>query len=229
MVAPYVAELQQVLTADRLDRYRPAGGDDLAMAVTYLWNVELCQALYHSMGALEMVTRNSIHAVLTTHHGRSDWYHVPGFLKWRQPDKVADVIEDIRGAGKRVIPGRVVAGLDFGFWTTLLSRGYGPLWSRNNQALIKQAFPLAPVGMQYRGRVFDHINPTRLLRNRVFHDESIWDDPDLVQKQANIIDAIGWISPTLQASVNHFDRFPHVLQNGRAEVEQQVKVHLGIV
>lgn len=172
--------------------------------------------------------RNSVHNVLTTYHGRPDWYDAPRFLKWKQPDKVAKVKRDIQDSGKQIVPGRVVTGLDFGFWTTLLSTGYGPLWSQNNHTLIKRAFPLAPVGMQYRGRVFDRFNVTRVLRNRVFHYESGWDDPDLPQKQADIIDAIGWVSTTLQASVVAFDRFPDVHQNGCARIEIGIKQHLGI-
>lgn len=229
MVAAYIAELERVLSHARLSRYRPAGGDDIAMVVNYLWNSELSETFYHSLGALETALRNSIHATLTGVHRRPDWYATPGFLKPRQSEQVNGVKQRIEEAGKPILPGRVVAGLDFGFWTTLLSGGYGHLWSDNAHALIRQTFPNAPAHMQSRKQVHGRFNTTRLLRNRVFHYECIIDDQALTQKHLDIIDAIGWISPQLQSSVTYFDRFLDVYIHGRQRLEDKLKLHLRLV
>lgn len=227
-MAAYVAELERVLSADRWSRYRKAGADDLSMVVQYLWNVELCQALYHSLGALEMALRNSIHTALTAVHGRPDWYDVANFLQTRQIRQVSEVKATIANAHKPVTPGRVVAGLTFGFWVALLSKACGTTWTGNNQPLVKQAFPYAPVHMRYRLRIHKHVNNVRLLRNRVFHFECVTANADILAKHADILAAIGWISPIWRASTRAFDRFPVVHARGYQGIELKLKQHLGI-
>jgi len=198
------------------------------MVVAYHWNIELSQALYQSLGTLETVLRNAIHDTLSARHGRPDWYDIPNVLLRREARTITETKEEIKRKRKPVVPGRVVAGLTFGFLIQLLSKGHGQVWNANNHALIKHAFPYAPVRMQYRGRVHSHMNEIRLLRNRVAHHECVSDDPLLVQKHANIITAIGWISPVLRASTQHFDRFPFVFHAGPSRIEAKLKQHLGI-
>jgi len=228
MIAKYVKELESVLSHDRLSRYRKPGADDLSMVIQYLWNVELCESLYQSLGALEVAFRNSVHATLTACKGRPDWYDIPTFLLPREAAQVVDAKNTIVRGHKSVTPGRIVAAVTFGFWVSLLSNAYSSIWTSSNQALVKQAFPLAPVGMQYRGRVFKTMNDIRLLRNRVFHFESIADDADIVNKHDDIIDAIGWLNLAWQLSTQEFDRFLDVHTNGYQRIEQKLKKHLGI-
>lgn len=125
MVAAYADELRRMYTVDRLARYSASEGDDLSMIVSYLWNIELCEALYPGLCALELTVRNSIHLVLSTHYGRPDWYDLPNVLQRDEARARDRTKEAIARAGKPVIPGRVVAGLNFGFWTGLLSSLYG--------------------------------------------------------------------------------------------------------
>ena len=211
------------------------------MVTTYFWNTALCRELYPCLGALEVVMRNGIHNALTAHVGRPDWYdHIQ--LLQREQDKLAKAKANIANANKPVTPGRVVAELDFGFWTSLLSAGAGPagygavLWSPNNAALVRQAFPHLPAPNNNRGYAHRRFNAIRLLRNRVSHHEPVWRGVTLPWGQqvplaafhADIIDAIGWVSPTMQATVNAFNRFPNVLQNGYSAIEADIKMHLGI-
>jgi hypothetical protein len=243
ILAGYVADLEAALTADRLAAYRPAGGDDLAMVTTYFWNVALCRELYPCLSALEVSMRNGIHDALTAHTGHADWYdHVP--LLQREHDKLAIAKASILRAHKPLVPGRVVAELDFSFWTSLLSAGAGPagygatLWSPNNAALVRRAFPHLPAPNQNRGFVHRRFNTLRLLRNRVFHYEPVWRGLTVQSGQsfalaglhADIVDAIGWVSPRLRATLGDpaFDRFPRALRNGYAAVEADIKQHLGI-
>ena len=236
MVAAYVRELHRLFSTDRLDRYRPAGADDLTMVVTYLWNVQLCEALYPSLCALELTLRNTIHLTLTAHfNNRAGWYDVPGLLQRDESRQLTSVKSSIQAAGKPLLPGRVIAGVSFGFWTGLLSGLYGnspkgpQLWMSPNSPLLAAAFPHAPVTHQpYRSRIHDRFDVLRKLRNRVFHYESIYDDPVLLQKHADMIDAIGWVSPTIQASTVSLDRFPHVYRFGQRHIRRRLKQDLGI-
>lgn len=241
-VAVYRATLEAVLTPDRLASYVPPGGDALATITTYFWNAALTCDFHMGLGAVEIATRNGIHRALSTHFGRLDWYDQISLLP-REAKALTGVKKDIVDGGKPVIPGRVIAGLNFGFWTKLLSAGFGPngygavLWSPNNAALVAQAFPLLQPPNQNRSYVHDRLNRLRLLRNRTSHHEPIWRGMTLRSGQtfaladlyADILDTIGWVSIELRDSVQACDRFPHTLQHGRSEHETMIKQHLGIL
>ena len=164
MVATFLAELQSVLSVDRMERYRPPSGSDLDMLSAYFWNVQLCELLYHPLGALEKALRNSINTVLIAHTGQVEWYDTPNLLEKRQAMEVAGAKFDIAATGKAVVPGRIIAAQNFGFWTSLLSQGYSKIWTSNNQSNMALVFPYAPATMKYRKPAFEHLNAIRLLR-----------------------------------------------------------------
>ena len=243
-IATYFADLEAALAPDRLASYRPTGASDLATIATYFWNIALSRDLHLGLGAAEVSMRNGIHNALTTHTGHLDWYdHLP--LLPREAQQVIDVKAEIARSGKPVIPGRVVAGLRFGFWTSLLSTGFGPqgygtaLWSPNNAALLIKAFPNLRPPNQYRGYVHARFNTLRLLRNRTMHHEPIWQGMTVRRQQktatfaltalyADILDAIGWTSPRLRDSVVAFDRFPETVTNGLVTQAKEIENFLGI-
>jgi hypothetical protein len=89
--------------------------------------------------------------------------------------------------GKPLDAGRVVAELNFGFWTGLIGPKYADLW-RNH--LVK-AFSRRPV---QRAEVQTRLNSIRKLRNRVAHHEPILSRP--LQRDMNqIFDTLSWLSP----------------------------------
>ena len=242
-IAAYFADLEAALAPDRLASYRPLGADDLTTIGTYFWNVALARDLHSGLGAAEVSMRNGIHNALTAHTGFADWYdQIP--LLHREAKAITDARIEIARSGKPVVPGRVVAGLSFGFWTSLLSAGAGPhgygatLWSPNNAALIIQAFPYLQSPNQNRRYVHRRFNTLRLLRNRTMHHEPIWRGMTLRQQRrltftladlyADIIDAIGWASPRLRDSIVAFDRFPDTLANGLPRQIRKIEVFLGI-
>jgi hypothetical protein len=199
------------------------------MIVTYLWNIELCEALYPSLCALELTLRNSLHLVLTNHYGRDDWYDVIALQ--RDEARARDSTKSkIRTAKKPVLPGRMVSGLSFGFWTGILSSLYGnspkgpQLWTSPHSPLLVSAFPHAPAThQQYRGQVHFRFNELRRFRNRVFHYECIFDNPLLIQKHADIIDSIGWISPDIQSSTVALDRLLQIYQSGQRRIRRKLR------
>ena len=240
-IAAYANDLGIALAPDRLAAYQPTAGGDLEMVTTYFWNVALCQDLYLALGAVEVAMRNGIHNALFAHTGHEDWYDQIALLP-REQRKIDNAKHAIQGARKTIVPGRVVSGVTFEFWTSLLSKGTGPngygrvLWSPNNAALIRRAFPLLPVPNDNRGYVHRRFNTIRILRNRVSHHEPIWrgvtlqnrSTITLAQIHADIVEAIGWVSPTLRDSVVGLGRFPHTLRCGYAEVEVALKRHIGV-
>ncbi|CAA9538364.1 MAG: hypothetical protein AVDCRST_MAG59-563 [uncultured Thermomicrobiales bacterium] len=240
-IADYARALETVLAPDRLAAYRPSGGDDLAMVTSYFWNAALSRDLHFGLGAVEVSVRNGIHRALSTHAGHFDWYdHVP--LLPRERRRIDDAKDTIRKSGKSVIPGRVVAGDMFDFWTSILSTGFGPngygatIWSPNSAALIRVAFPYLQPPNDNRSFAHDRLNVLRLLRNRTSHHEPVWQGMKLrdgrsfplANLYADILDAIGCVSPALRDSVVAYDPFPITLHNGFADHERKIKRHIGI-
>ncbi len=246
-VQQYMLDLEAALSTDRLSAYRPVGGGDIEMVATYFWNAALSQALYPLLGALEVSLRNAVHSTLAEHYGQADWYNLPNMLLRNERDAVSRAKLRLQRARKQQSPGRIIAELSFGFWTSMLSAAYGSsprgpqLWITPNSPLLSAAFPHAPTSIQpYRGRVHRRFDELRHVRNRVFHHEPIWEGVrlpsgrrgvpgplvPLTDVHSRIVDAIGWSSPTLQNCVLLFDRFPTVFQDRQQQIVSELRVLL---
>lgn len=84
MVAQFLVSLQPSISTARLRRYRSPTGDDLETAVNYLWNIQLAESLYCSLGAVEVALRNALHETLTQRFGTPAWYNQKGLLEDNQ-------------------------------------------------------------------------------------------------------------------------------------------------
>lgn len=215
-----VESLYPCISRDRLEAHRPRGGTDLEMAVNYLYNAILSEALYTSLGFLEITLRNTLHTTLSNFYGGPNWYDRFDVLERYQAEDVARAKRRIDGIGKEVIPGRVVSELGFGFWVSLLSGPYDRrFWWPNSAQLLKAAFPHIPSRLRQRKTIYHRYNSLRALRNRVMHYEPIWNRPTLVDDHHHIYEVIGWISPDAVATARLIDRFPNIRANGRPQIE----------
>jgi hypothetical protein len=218
------------------------------MAVTYFWNVALRQALYGPLGDVEVAIRNGVHRALSIRFGHEDWYDRPNVLHTREQRDIAKAKRAILDAGKAVIPGRVIAAVPFGFWTSLLDTAYGErphgpqLWTTTNGQLAT-VFPHAtPYYQGYRGRVFIRVDMLRRLRNRVFHHEPVWNGVliparrkhqpaqviSLTDAYTQLIETIGWVNPTLQATTSQLGSFRDVLNTGYDVVDSKIRDYLNM-
>lgn len=139
----------------------------------------------------------------------------------------------IKDAGKMPTAERVIAGLEFGFWTNLLTKYYEE--PRNNTLLWPYLLPKIFTGMPTgtnRQAIEDKFNRIRELRNRLAHHEAIWKfqyldhagKPDysnpvyglapslsLLRKAwDDMLEALYWISPSRHAAFlaeGHHHRF----------------------
>ncbi|GAA2427850.1 hypothetical protein [Streptomyces macrosporus] len=188
----------------RMARYLRASGGDAATAVRlYWWNVEASAALYGPLHCLEVTLRNALHDRLKQRYG-ADWWAAFSLNPngRRLIDKARRKCEE---RGLRPVPtDSVVAELSFGFWASLLSRGYDRrLWVPT----LHRAFP------HYSGRrdvLYDNLWSLVLLRNRVMHHEPIH-HRDLAADHAKIYRLLGYMSPELVKEIRALDRFPSVL------------------
>jgi len=217
------------LSEERLRRYQQSSESEKIALARYLWNVQLCEALYPALHAVEVAVRNSLHAAIATAYGQDDWYDfAPTVLHQTQQDQLAKAKRELSRERKALTPGRVVAALPFGFWTNLLNRYYETkgsqdprLWPR----LLGPAFPSIPLTLRTRAALFARLGLVRELRNRAFHHEPICPvlyQPDLLQGHQAICDLIGWINEDLANAIGLVDRFRAIYSAGLTRCESQL-------
>lgn len=205
------------------------------MVVAYQWNAALSEALYPGLAAAEVTLRSAIHREMTAHQG-TDWW----FRYLLEPGQLRDfgyAYTNVQPKKKSALTsGHIVAELKFSFWVTMLSQPYNQtIWTLNNARLLHAVFPYLRATPNARDFLEKRYNGFRLLRNRVMHYEPVYLGMTLPTKRFvsiktfhdEIIEAIGWVSPVIQASVLAVDRFDHVLNN-KAQIEADFKAAHGI-
>ena len=229
MDAQLLASIEPSLSTARLHRYQSPTGVPLETAVNYLWNIELCEAFYYSLHAVEIALRNGLHRSLTQHFGIPQWYDGQGILEPDQKRTVQLVKDRIQRRGDSVTPDRVVSELTFGFWVVLLSRPYDArLWTANSAGNLKHVFMRIPKRQRQRQVIHQRYNSIRELRNRVMHHEPLFDDHILRQRHGEVYQALHWLNPRMVDVVEWYDRFPDIYMHGKGRVEAKLKAELGI-
>src|SRR5215207_2644686 len=123
--------IRNVLSGPRLDAYRAGPSEDeLDLLARYAWNMALGAALYMPLQLLEVALRNTLHAALMQHYGGNPrWYPLRHAFQttgsWDKAREAMQRVAKVTSLANRDAPGRVVAELDFGVWTSLLSSRYG--------------------------------------------------------------------------------------------------------
>ena len=199
--------LVRVLSSERVRGYeKRLGTSDPETILSFVrWNTALSQSLYSSLQVLEVGLRNSIHSAASRLFGRADWLDDANVL--RHPHEFSALEKarrDIAQRGGPESPGRLIAELSFGFWTSLLDKRYEQtLWP----SLLKEAFPGMPRRVRTRANLSRRFNVVRRLRNRVFHHEAIWHWTDLADQHAHMMEAVGWISDDALGLATSMDQF----------------------
>jgi hypothetical protein len=187
------------LTAERHGKYLQAAGRGQGRALAlYEWNARLAAALMHDLGHLEVGLRNAYDRALLSHPlvaGR-DWLeptvygslwpvHMVTDKTGGQQDKNAKPRSAIKAArkyakyteGGNVHRGKVVAELMFGFWTYLSD-------SLHEKSLWVPALHKAYGEGADRARLHQALGDLRDVRNRLAHNESIFDqNPENVRRR----------------------------------------------
>jgi hypothetical protein len=218
---PYFTLLRQALSSRRFDAFRQSSTDqDIDLLERYFWNMVLCEALYPTLQSYEVALRNAIHNGLSAGFNNVFWFD-PSKPIWQpiEQTKVTEVLNRLRvsniqtqsGLRPEELAGRVIAELQLGYWTGLFDRRYEfTLWRRH----IKHTFPNMPTRVRTRNILLRRFEVIRRLRNRVFHHEPIWKDPDLQGKHSLLLETLSWISPPLKDTVQLIDRFPQLYAQG---------------
>lgn len=223
MVTRFVAALESAVSKVRLEAYRPAGASDLDMIVNYFRNIELSEALYPCLQSFEIAPRNSIHTALSRKFQTEFWFDRKGLLLSRQERAVSGARDELTKHGKPLDSGRIVAELSFGFWHSMFNRPYETgLWHANSAVLLDDVFPHLPRALRTRQSVWNRCDRIRRLRNKVFHYEPIWAQPDLPGDHRQVLEALGWINSEMRDTINMCDRFDDTFRAGRQPVTDSI-------
>ena len=202
--------LENIISKDRLDGYfrsvrQHKGSCDLFDAYLYYsWNIRLSECFYASLQALEIALRNSIQNAANRHFHNSMWFDDSSILRLNERKHVESAKVNLRRQQKHVDPGRIVAELNLGFWTSLFYAYYeNILW----RPLIKNTFPSMHPSVRKRKTLSKRLNKIRKFRNRAFHYEPIWYF-NLAVRHAEILEVIDWIEPAIGELLKPVDRFP---------------------
>lgn len=209
----FFQQIEGILHTERIDSYRQDGADAKLTLARYSLNMALSESLYPALQFSEIALRNTIHHALTARCGTDAWYDSPAsrLIPW-QRDRVSDAKQSLRDFGKPVTPGRMVAELNFGFWTGFFNKAHGQTGIGHH--LAKKAFPYAPANERDLIRLGIRWKDIRDLRNRVFHHERILHWKDLDARHQAILEVICWISPELHDLAKAIDRFAAIRHAG---------------
>ncbi len=218
MDSSFYQKIEQGLSCERLGAYAVSQGgnppDPCATLARYLLNMALCESLYSPLQICEIALRNAIHRYCTAIMGQDDWYDHPKFIltTWAAGE-VAKAKAKIAKDNKQVTAARVVAELQFGFWTSLFEAHYEQKTPFLPGA-YKGVFPHLPKSLHKRKERKADLETIRHLRNRVFHHERIVHWQDLDDQHLLILDIISWVSPELRQMADALDRFRVVRSAG---------------
>jgi hypothetical protein len=198
--------LPGLFSSDRFDAYLAATGLNQGRAARlYGWNVAVSSALWGDFAILEVCLRNAIHACLSAHAGRDDWWNAIRL----HPLEVAKINEATRAARAkpghgRPIAGDVVAELTLGFWTGLLVNKYHQrLWV----PALSAAFPHLTTTRREFHRTLERL---RKLRNRLAHHEKVF-NRNIADDHQKALEVLAAIDPAPELLVRTASRVPAVL------------------
>lgn len=208
-------EIEGILDSERLDSYRQDGADHETTFARYLLNIALSEALYPALQFSEIALRNAVHRELTLRCGTDAWYDSAKarLTSWQQ-DKVQEAKITLKRLHKPLTPGRIIAELNFGFWTGFFNKAHAR--TGIGSFLSKNAFPHAPSTEQVQAKLATRWQSIRELRNRVFHHERILHWKNLNQQHQAILEIIAWMSPELKEFTRSLDRFASIRKDGLA-------------
>jgi hypothetical protein len=173
-------------------RFRPflvASGEDHTRAVAlYEWHGRLATACFATIQQFEVLIRNAIDQELGALQPQSPirdtWLMDFNIL---EPNGIKQVIVAVERLekGKEITRSRVVAGVSFGFWAGLFSKGYEELWRHR----LRHAFP---AGAVTRKDLTQPMRSIQAFRNRVAHHDCLLAQP-VAERTEAMVRICGWI------------------------------------
>ena len=187
--------IESMVSPGRFATYVAGAGGDREKAVDlYQWNVALSAACFEALHYVEVLVRNALDREMRRHLRENDrgipWFLLEGsgFGEAGFRDAVDRVRERLRKeSSARETRDQIIAGTDFGFWTSLLQNKNEQLW----RDALHQAFPYSS-GL--RKDVGPPLHRLRLLRNKLAHHDSLL-AVDVPFELDQMLLVLSWIDP----------------------------------
>jgi hypothetical protein len=135
---------EAVVSAERLRLYGSLNPSKLHETFArYLWNIEICEALYPLLHGFEVALRTRIQIVMKASTGKDRWWDPKwNLLQPKELQQVGNVMKRLTSQKQYPNVGRVVSSLTLGFWVGLFAVPYERrYWLKHN---LRGVFPDAP-------------------------------------------------------------------------------------
>ena len=188
-------------SAERLKSFIYSENDTIEdVAERYGNNVIISQALYPALCTLEIILRNAIDTVLKSYISKT-WIEdeiknntLLEEIDYRMLINAYDITKkECRLSSKPFTIGKVIANLNFGFWTNLCVKKYSPrIWNR--MECFKGVFVNYPNNKPEIAIISKKLYTIRKFRNRIFHYEPIFKKPQkTLELYNNMLEIISYL------------------------------------
>lgn len=228
--------IEKSISSARLSTYRNHNASNNAHFIAnYILNAKISENFYFLLQNLEVALRNAIYDAFKKHYPQRDFFFLNetnprNRYRSRQENHDRECWKMLCGAKyklrnvSQINDSKIIAELSFGFWTKLLlsnDRKYTNMW----RTIFSDVFP--NYQMQHsvdrdKNAVGRKIDDIRTFRNRIFHYEPVFNQPNLIQIHDDIIEILGWINKDMQELSILFDDF-HNIQKEKYFIRRQLR------
>ncbi len=185
------------ISVERLLSFKQDDNDTVENLITrYKDNIRISQALYPELSILEVTLRNAIHSTFCKNFS-STWIEdeilQQNILSDQEHTKLLRAYNETMKEYKQrhFTIGKVIANLNFGFWTGLCSKRYSTkIWHKKE--FFRGVFMNCPGSAQQINMLSKKLTSIRKLRNRIFHYEPIL-TKSLLNKYNEILEVLSYL------------------------------------
>ena len=214
-------QITNVFSLERLENYgKLDNADKETVLARYLWNIAISQSLYNLLHIFEIILRNKIDRALISAVGQEDWYNKITFDTYTE-DMLNNALEKLAAKNKQPDNGRLIAELNFGFWTSLFNKSFANC--KFQAVILKKTFSNYPASQRTHKFLYAKLEKMRMLRNRISHYERIIHWKDLSAQHDLLLEMIKAIDVNAYAIAFETDTFYDIYNSGIAPWKDKVK------
>jgi hypothetical protein len=224
MDSKFYSSLEKSISKSRLSTYGDSTSKEIDRIKNYILNAKISENFYFLLQNLEVSLRNAIYESFKLHYGdKKDFfflYETDSRQRYKgRKEKhsrecwkmICSAKYNIINSSSTISDGKIIAELNFGFWTKLLASTdskYTNMWRK----IFGDVFPHYTITQSVdhdKILIGQEIDKIRDLRNRMFHYEPIF-NKNIEQIHKDIIIIIGWINKDMQWLSITFDEFKNL-------------------
>ncbi len=190
-------QFRNTLSIERLKSFIQDEDDTLNIILErYKNNIRISQSLYPELSILEVTLRNAINSTLCQHISKTWLEDEIKEQKILADQEHAKLIRAYNETLKECKPkdftmGKVIANLNFGFWTGLCSKRYSTkIWHKKE--CFRGVFINCPLKAQQINMLSKKLTSIRKLRNRIFHYEPVL-SKSILNKYNEIMEVLSYL------------------------------------